>query len=385
VFAERCFDGLERSRMWDVHVHLIGLGAGGTGCSVNPRMLSELHPIQSFQFDAYRAASGIGDPRTADADYVARLLALHREMNAAGRRVLLAFDHAVAEDGTEQPDLSPFHTPDEYVLRVAREHAEFAAGVSIHPYRQDAVERLDRAIAAGAVLVKWLPNAMGIDPASPLCDRFYGRLAETGLPLLTHAGKEYAVEAGQHQDLGNPLRLRRALEMGVRVIVAHCASLGSFRDLDAPGQPSTSSFDLFMRLAADPRYRTNLHADISTLTQVHHDSEQLRRLLRATELHGRLLYGSDYPLPALRFMTVPRKLELAGLLDAEERRLCDELFDVNPLLFDFAVNRALRLVEDGETRRFPPSVFETSPLFGDSRLSGTVDFGCLSPKVDCPH
>ena len=39
--------------------------------------------------------------------------------------------------------------------------------------------------------------------------------------------------AGNPRRIGNPLRLRRALDAGVRVVVAHCASMGQDRDLDA--------------------------------------------------------------------------------------------------------------------------------------------------------
>ena len=363
ALARRCFDGLDRSRVWDVHVHLIGLGAQGSGCRVNPEMLSHLHPVKRFQFDVYKSGAGIDDPETADADYVTRLLGLQQSMNPDGKAVLLAFDDYVDEQGKARPELSPMYTPNPYALRMAAAHTEFLAGASVHPYRADAVDRLDRAVAGGAVAVKWLPNAMGIDPASPLCDAFYRRMAELRLPLLTHAGKEYAVDAGMHQDLGNPLRLRRALDAGVRVVVAHCASMGSYRDLDAAGEPQTPSFDLFLRLFSDPRHEQNLYADISTLAHVHHGVQPLRRLLAAPELHARLFYGSDYPLPALRFLVVPAKLELAGLLDGADRPVCDELFDVNPLLFDFAVNRSLRVVEGGRTYRFAPEVFETARLF----------------------
>lgn len=361
AFAERCFDGIDRARMWDMHVHLIGLGSGGTGCLVNPDMLDHFHPIKRFQFDVYKSGAGIDDVATADADYVARLLLLQRAMNPRGKLLLLALDHFVDETGRERPDLSPVYTPNAYVLQVAAAHPEFEAGASIHPYRADCVDRLDAVAAAGARAVKWIPNAMGIDPSSPRCDPFFRRMAELGLPLITHGGKEYAVDSSGHQELGNPLRLRRALDAGVRVIVAHCASMGSF-PADG-GERDVSSFDLFMRLFTDPRYETNLYADISTLAHVHHGPRPLRELLRAPELHSRLLYGSDYPLPALRFFVVPGKLQLEGLLARKDRRKCDRLFDVNPLLFDFAVCRSLRLIENGRTYRFAREVFESSRLF----------------------
>jgi len=363
AFVEKCFAGIDRSQVWDAHVHLIGLGAGGTGCRVDPEMLSHLHPIKRFQFDMYKAAAGITDPASADADYVERLLRLHRDANPAGKLVLLAFDHYVDEQGVERPELSALYTPNEYVLRLAAEHPDLVACASIHPYRADCLDRLDAVAASGARCVKWLPNAMGIDPGSARCDPFYRRLAQMRLPLITHGGKEYAMDAASHQDLGNPLRLRRALDAGVRVVVAHCAALGSFRDLDRDGQPQARSFDLFMRLFAEAEYEENLFADISTLAHTHHGLGPLRELLRASELHHRLVYGSDYPLPALRFMLSPSKLQLGGLLTAGDRRMCNELFRTNPLLFDFAVNRSLRLVENGKVYRFSTRVFETQWLF----------------------
>ena len=38
---------------------------------------------------------------------------------------------------------------------------------SVNPYRRDALERLDGAVASGAVLLKWLPSIQEIDPADP--------------------------------------------------------------------------------------------------------------------------------------------------------------------------------------------------------------------------
>jgi mannonate dehydratase len=365
IFVGRCFAGIDAARVWDTHVHLLGLGAGGSGCWINPEMQSPAHPIKRFQFEIYSEGIGMTHEETADADYVERLLSLQRSANPRGKLMLMAFDQNVSEDGVERPDLSPFYTPNAYALEVARQHEEFLPIASVHPYRKDAVDRLQATIESGARGVKWLPNAMGIDPASRRCDAFYERMATARLPLIVHAGLEYAVDASHDQGLGNPLRLRRALDAGVTVVVAHCGSLGAFPDLDQPEthREEVSSFELFLRLFREESYRTNLFADISTLTQVHHDFDQLRELLRAPELHDRLLYASDYPLPALRFMISPTRLQLAGLLTAGESRICRELFEYNPLLFDFAVARAVRLRENGEAYGFLPVVFDTARLF----------------------
>ncbi len=168
-----------------------------------------------------------------------------------GRVLLFAFDQFHDADGKPVKENSEFFTPNEYVAQVAAKHPDlFVPCASVHPYRPDAVEALTRAVNAGAVAVKWLPNAMNIDPSSSKCDAFYEAMKTLQVPLISHAGEEKAVHAEERQRLGNPLLFRRPLEHGVKVVVAHCASLGQNPDLDAPeaNRPWVDNFDLFMRL-----------------------------------------------------------------------------------------------------------------------------------------
>jgi predicted TIM-barrel fold metal-dependent hydrolase len=358
--------GLDMSRVWDGHVHLIGMDEGGNGCRVNPDLRSHFHPWLRFQFDAFRAAGGIRNNNTADSDYLQRLLALHRNANPSGRMVLLAFDQVVNEAGTSIPGKTAFYVPNEYVLTLGERFPEIAPCVSIHPYRQDAVDRLDQAVEQGAVAVKWLPNAQGIDPASPLCDRFYRRLQERNIPLLTHAGHEMSVDSS-FQKFGNPLRLRRGLDLGATIVVAHCASYGRNLDLDqlATMPPSVDSFDLFMRMFRDDRYRENLYGDISSATLVNRAGRPLRELLAATELHPRLINGTDYPLPVFGALVWPRILERDGLITKRERKLYQEIQRSNPLLADLILKRCLKLEREGVTCRFSPDVFHgAAGLYG---------------------
>lgn len=361
--VRRSFADLDRSKVWDAHVHVLGLGAGGTGCWINPAMRSYLHPLNRLELDLYLAASGVTDEDDADAQYVARLLALHRAANPAGKLLVFGFDYQVDAAGREVPEASPFHTPDEYVLRLARENDDVVACASIHPYRRDAVGRLQAAAEAGAKAVKWLPNAMGIDPAEPRCAPFYARLAELGLPLITHVGLERAVIAADHQEYGNPLRLRRALDAGVVVVAAHCASLGSSRDLDADEEEELASFDLFLRLMGEKQYEPNLFGEISGLTQVNRSGRPLAEMLAAEELHPRLVNGSDYPLPAIDPLFSTRILVRRGYIDADQRRLLNEVFDANPLLFDLVLKRCVSVEAGGRERRFAPIVFESGRVF----------------------
>jgi predicted TIM-barrel fold metal-dependent hydrolase len=227
----------------------------------------------------------------------------------------------------------------------------------VHPYRRDALTELERCAARGAKLVKWVPNSMGIDPADPRCDPFYERMKALGMALLSHAGEENALVSVE-SDLGNPLRLRRALDRGVRVIVAHCGTLGESEDLDDPGRRKVASFDLFLRIMDDARYRGLAYGDLSAVCFRNRDPRVLRTLLERTDLHERLVDGTDWPLPAIRILTSTRRLERAGLLTKPERAALEEVSEYDPRLFDLALKRTLR-GPHGE--RFPASVFQARP------------------------
>ena len=349
--VDTALSGLDLPRVWDSHVHLIGVEEGGNGCAVNPKMRSHLHPRLRFQFDAFKAGSGIRSMETADRDYVDRLLLLHRDANPAGRLVLLGFDYLVDRDGSEQPEQSSFYIPNEYVLGLAERYPEIEACVSIHPYRNDAVERLDQAVERGAVGVKWLPNAQGIDPGDSRCDPFYSRLAELGIPLLTHAGHELSVDS-EYQTFGNPLRLRRALDHGVRVIVAHCASFGK--------EDGTPAFDLFMGMFRESRYDGLLYGDLAAAALVNRAGRPLREILAASDLHRRLVNGSDYPLPAFDEMIWTGRMKRDGLITAEQATLVDEIQRSNPLLADLVLKRCMRLERDGVVHRFHDDLFHNA-------------------------
>ena len=66
----------------------------------------------------------------------------------------------------------------------------------------------------------------GVDGIAVYYDRTgldEGFRARSDLPLLTHGGHELAAQGGGHQEFGNPLLLRRALENGVRGLVVLAA------------------------------------------------------------------------------------------------------------------------------------------------------------------
>ncbi|MBI1944747.1 MAG: amidohydrolase family protein [Deltaproteobacteria bacterium] len=368
--VETCFADVDRTKLWDVHVHLVGRGVG-TQAFVGHELTNRLALWKNLQYEIYAAAAGLStDDDTPDAAYLERLLALHRLGNPQGKLVLLAFDQFVDEQGNEVPDRSELYTPNEYVLEVARNHPDVVPGASVHPYRTDALARLERALDGGARLIKWLPNAMGIDPRDARCLPFYRVLAERKVPLLTHTGDEQAVDAREAQALGHPARLLPALEAGVTVIAAHVATTGACVDERATlaadvGPPSC--FDALRSLLRDPRTEGRLFADISAITQVNRAGAHLAELLMDTALHARLVNGSDYPLPAIDPLVSTRYLERQGLLSSAHRALCNQVFAHNPLLFDYVLKRKVRVLAGGVEHRLPPRVFESARLFDGSR------------------
>jgi uncharacterized protein len=350
---------LDATNVWDTHCHVFGNGDSGSGLWFNPRMEQMWRAVEYMQRAFYLNAScTIDAPGKVDASFVARLLAQSDEMAVGFHALLFAFDWARDDAGSPLQDRSTFYVPDEYVAGLAQRYpARFEWAASIHPYDPRALDRLDAAAERGARAIKWLPSAQGIDPADARCDRFYAKLATLRIPLISHAGDEKAVQGfGEH--LGNPLRLRRPLDAGVRVVVAHCASLGAGEDLDRTGADALANFELFARLMDEPRYRANLVADISAITQGNRMSV-IPTLLARRDWHDRLLNGSDYPLPGVVPLIPLHGLVERNVLDGGAVATLAALREHNVLLFDFVLKRSL--AHNGVA--FPSQVFETRPYF----------------------
>jgi len=344
--------------VWDAHCHVFGNGDSGQGLWINPAMERIWSPLQYVQRLFYMNAGCAHDsPGRIDASVVDRLLNQCEAMPAGFRAMLFAFDWARDDAGNPVPERSTFFVPDAYAADLAQRHRDhFVWAASVHPYAPDARDRLDAAKARGARAVKWLPSAQNIDPASKRCDRFYDKLVELKLPLISHAGDERAVQ-GHGEHLGNPLLLRRPLDAGVQVVVAHCASLGMGRDLDRGGG-LVANFELFGRLMDEPRPRANLRGDISAVTQGNR-MDVVEVLLARRDWHPRLVNGSDYPLPGILPLVSLPALVARGLLDPNAAAPLTELRNHNTLLFDFVLKRSL--ARDGAG--FAPAVFATRAFF----------------------
>jgi len=264
----------------DLHVHVAGLGQGCDACFVGNELAA------SYKFAWYLGAFGTTPAEIearGDGVVVERLLERIRTSRYVHAAVVLALDGVIDADGRLDRARTQVYVPNDYVRDLARRHVELLYGASINPYRPDALERLAAAHADGAVLVKWIPSIMGIDPADPALAAFYARLAALGLPLLVHVGDENAFHHADNR-FGDPARLAAALEAGVTVIAAHLATTGE--------NEGEANFTRLLPLFA--RY-PKLYTEQSSLTQINKLGYLVRGLAHP-DVAQRLLHGSDWPL-----------------------------------------------------------------------------------------
>lgn len=299
-----------------MHVHVVGSGSAGTGCWYEPTGLTKLLQPVMLRELGLPASAPAGD---FDRLYRDRLLALVRG-SSLDAVVLLAHDHVYRDDGTIWERRGTFHVPNDYVLALARDHACFLPAVSIHPGRPDALDELERCLAAGAVALKLLPNCHNVDCARPGYARFWARMAEAGLPLIAHTGCESTVDEVR-PDLAHPRNLLAPLRAGVKVIAAHCGT----------GKPGLGRewFHVWLGML---REHPNLYGDISALSLPGRD--RFLPLCRQTGVIDRVLHGSDVPVPVLAWPAIARgRISFRQYLALRRQP--------NPIERDYALKRML--------------------------------------------
>jgi predicted TIM-barrel fold metal-dependent hydrolase len=325
-----------------MHAHVAGMGIGSQ-CWVGPEIRdSYKFPIYLKSLDASEALIR----EHGDSYVIDRLARKIRESHSVGGAVVLALDGVWSQ---KQPlsdssigqgkdtaftfaeefdtSLTQVYVPNDFIARETARFPFLYFGASVNPRRPDAIDRLRKAKAEGAVLCKWLPNIQLFDPADSANIPFFLELKALGLPLLSHAGEEDAFSTAV-DSLGDPKRLTLALETGVIVIAAHAGTRGKVQ-----GKPY---FTRLMEMM--PRY-PNLYADISSLTQIN-KLGHLKKVLQRPETRGRLLYGSDYPLIQTRLVS-PYYYPLALSM----KKMKAIAHEGNPWDQDVALKRALGVAE----------------------------------------
>ena len=361
---ERLWNGIEAAAYLDMHVHVVGNASDDPEAQswVNPEMARVYNPFLFAHFAVFADASCMTErPLEAGEAYMGRLAELVEEFPPGARFMLLALDGWHDAQGNWIRANTVLKVSNEFVSAIARRlPGRFMWAASIHPYRKDALVALERAARSGASAMKWIPYLMGIDPASPRCDAFYARLAQLGLPLVVHSGWQHSLIPKADQEWGNPLRLRRPLEAGVKVVAAHCATQGEMSDDESVGSPVVPAFSLLRRLMEEVKYRGLLYGDVSGVVSNWRESDMMRELVLDERWQGRLVNGSDYPLPGSRALTSTTRLVELGFLSPGEAQGIGHIQGHNPLLYDFALKRLLRI----EGHSFPSPMFQAAALFG---------------------
>ncbi len=264
----------------DMHVHVAGVGAGGSGCYVSDTIK------ESYKFDYYLNAFSISKQeleRDGDQIVFKKLSDKIAESSQVELAVVLALDGVIDQSGQLDLEQTEIYIPNQFVAENITKYANLLFGASINPYRPDALERLEQVKRQGAKLIKWIPSIQLIDPSDKKIKAFYQKMIDLDLPLLTHTGQEKSFTRAQ-DDLADPLRLIFPLSMGVKVIAAHIATTGE-----------TNGEDNMQRILPMFDQYPNLYADISSLTQIN-KLGFLNRALIDSRVKGRLVYGSDFPL-----------------------------------------------------------------------------------------
>jgi hypothetical protein len=326
----------------DVHAHLAGVGSGGSGCWLSPAF------ARRWTFRLLRWMHGVSDERmrdTADAEWAA-LLAQRVRGSGLDAAVALGFDGVYDAAGRLDQARSQMIVPASWVLEVCRRHPELLPGPAVNPHRRDALERLDECIEGGAVLIKWLPAAMGIDPSSPAVLPFYRRMESAGLALLVHSGGSERTFAEVDPTLKDLALLELPLRQGVPVVVAHSA-------VPVLLSGDENQVPLLRRMLREHPHLWVDNSGMANLSRFPH----LPRLARDAEIVARTLYGSDYPVPTNAFWYL-RRLGPARVAALERER--------NPLRRDVETKRALGFPDETLTRasRVLPSLARTPETRG---------------------
>jgi len=312
----------------DIHVHF---GAPGDPDQGDPCYWSEEFTA-TVAYRAFRLLTGTWLTGLNLAQAKKHIVGAVESAEMVDSCVLLALDQVYDEFGRAHlKDRTHLYVSNEVILDLVKENPElFFFGASVHPYSPDWRDRIDAAIADGAVLCKWLPSAQQIDPSHPLCEPFYEKLAAHKLPLLCHAGPELSIPTSNHafDVFNNPKYLEKALRAGVPVIVAHCAL-----PFDFPDNTDLEAFEPYQELVRLVRRADiegwSIYADLSAL--LFFRDRYISRVI-ADIPPQRLLFGSDYPIP-MSDLAYKKKLTLIDWLRRFWRSLTQKnLLDKNYFL-----------------------------------------------------
>jgi len=295
----------------DIHIHIGGPGDSGSKCRMSnqfifsPSFIAMLIALKATPFD-------ITDKKIKE--IILNAVNTSKKIDYA---VLLALDGVYKNGGYIESE-SHLVVPNDYIINIAKENKRVLFGASVHPYRKknEMLAETLRCINNNAVLFKWIPSSQQIDPMDERCIPFYEILLRAKIPLLCHTGAELAVPTSylNANRFNDPRRLKRALNMGVKVIAAHCATpyLGGILPAD-----KDYFNELMDMLKISEKKNWNLYADISafcTPARIIYLEEIKKEIKRGSISPQRFLYGSDFPIPIVDINIFKKSINLQDLI-----------------------------------------------------------------------
>ncbi len=215
--------------------------------------------------------------------------------------VLFGVDAAVDDEGGILHQDKTVCASNDAIASLYQQHPDkIIPFFSINPKRPDAIELIKKYHAMGFKGAKFLQNYWGVDTNDTRYKAYFETLVALDLPLIIHIGSESSVHS--YKDYESITMLKQPLEMGVKVICAHMA-LGYEKDQFFRAlrkNPKYYNQEYFTLLEMLQTYE-HLYADISAiLTPVR--AKVLRHLSMQKEVHHKLLFGTDYPVPFTIFL-----------------------------------------------------------------------------------
>ena len=290
-------------KILDNHVHIAGKG---------DVYKNSLYWSKKFEkgigFKGLKILKGWSFRRVGDRLMIKTLLKQAKKTKFVDQIVVLAFDNVYEVDGTYRGPgqdnndnaLSTIYVSNNFVMGLCEKNPKLLPGISVHPFRDDAIEELEKHHNR-AVLCKWIPSSQMIDleneDAQPKLIKFYKKLAEINLPLLFHTGVETSIPAPVkgYDKYNDPQYIEVALEMGVTVILAHCGC--SFFDILFPQDNVVNEVLKLFEKQMKQGKNWKLYADISALFSPFRKRKILNDIFSRIPA-SKLIYGSDFPNPA---------------------------------------------------------------------------------------
>lgn len=228
--------------------------------------------------------------------YVKGYIKSLRESKHLKKCVMFGVDAKFDDNGNMTHKDATVCASNDDVLRVYEANPDIIVPFfSINPLRKDALNLIEKYHKLGFKGAKFLQNYWGVDTSETRYNEYFAALRELELPLIIHVGNENTISSERRcEDIS---MLYAPLKSGVKTICAHMA-LGyegahPFRAMSKRERNFNKEYFALLELL---KTHDNLYADVSALLTPFR-AKVLRHLSEQKEVHEKLLYGSDFPVP----------------------------------------------------------------------------------------